>query len=193
MRTNICVLSAVFIVFCCGILPSLAEDLSGRSLPSFVSSSSFDGFAAAVRETESANRTRLAAETISEMFSETDRPNSPLVTVAEKRDVGPTISLSDQNNAAPIAPSVDLPIVTVSQIVERPRRVRDLRKETRRPKTLLRVAALQKVASSGDEATGSENERDSGPVMTSQSMQPLLSSCKKMTPECLANRAWCGC
>jgi hypothetical protein len=193
LRTNFCVLGTAFIVFCWGISPLLAEDVSGRALPSFVSSSSFDGFAAAVRDTESANRTRLAAETISEMFSETDRPNSQLVAVSEKRDEGPTIALSDQNRSSTVVPSTDLPTVTVSQIVERPRRVTVLRKETRRPKTLLRIATLQKAPSSRDYPTGTGNDHDSGPAMAPQSMQPLLSNCKKMTPECLANRAWCGC
>jgi hypothetical protein len=193
LRTSFRVLGAVFIPLICLASPSRGDERPGQSLPNFVSSSGFERFAEAVQETETENRTRLAASTISEMFSKTDRPDSQLVAVTEKRDLGPTLSLTAQSTAQPIVSSVDLPAVTVSQIAERPHRAKGIRAEIRRPKTLLRVAELQKISTLREEAVEPGIEHDPEPGLPSSSMQSMLSRCGKMTPECLANRAWCGC
>jgi hypothetical protein len=156
-------------------------------LRSFFSPMGLDSFRLALKETEYQSKSQLAADSISETFAKADRSNIDLVAISEQRDVGPPIEIG--SDAAQL-PSVV--VTTTSETPNAPAKTRGGRIVQRYEKSIVRIASLRLSPKRNELRLERSLDADRRPIPPS-SLQPLLSNCGPLTPECLANEAWCGC
>jgi hypothetical protein len=192
-RASIFFTIAILSSFLCSLVPSLSDELRVESVPNFMTPVGLDSFRMAMKDTEHRDRTKLAADAISQTFAGTERSNVTFLSATQISDAGPTAALSDQAYQLPEADVVTVQDVHVAQI--RASKSRSIRL-SRKSKPVVRMASLPvtdepMLAEPAPQPPSEIDSRGARPVTAS--MQPLLSNCRQMTPACLANKAWCGC
>jgi transcription initiation factor TFIID subunit TAF12 len=165
-------------------------------LPSFMSAIALDGYRLAMRANEQQTRTQQAADALSQAFAQADRVNEQKekfnhIAIVEARDIGPSVSLDDKSTALPVAPVMTPEAGPVARSAASNGPAARPRSLTVR-KSVVRLASLRTSLPARIESQPESQVNERAPLASS-SMQPLLSNCGPMTPECLANRAWCGC
>jgi hypothetical protein len=160
-------------------------------LRSFISPIGLDGFRMALRDTEEETKTQRAADAISQTFAKADRSDIDLIAVTKVHDLGPQSQISTDSSELPSVVVVTKGGKIGGAPKTTPPSASAQREASPRPVVRIQVLRLTRNSSSPYlEALAIEQDRR--PIAPS-SMQPLLSGCAPMTPECLANKAWCGC
>jgi hypothetical protein len=161
-------------------------EVRADELRSFISPTGLDTFQLALRQSEQRSNTQLAADTISESFAKADRSDIDLIAITEQRDAGPTIDLAVDNSELPSV------LVVSPSNISNPKVMRQTDRRVRREKSFARIVNLRLPPRTTSQHLESASDTDRKPLAQS-ALQPLLSNCGGMSPECLANKAWCGC